>query len=75
MQSRVAQWVAALAAHHGDAEVVGIQFGDRAEVEIVGTAERMTVAEFARRYPAGVIIQWYGADEDDESPSGGLRNG
>ncbi len=67
MQSSVARRVGALAANHGDAEICGIRVGDSAEIEIVGTAERMTVAEFARRYPAGVIIRWHGTDEDDES--------
>ncbi len=56
--------MAALAAHQGDAEVCGIRVGASAEVEIVGTAERLTVDEFARRYPAGVIIWWHDADDE-----------
>ncbi len=57
--------LAALAAHHGNGEVVGIRFGDSTEVEVYGTAERMTVEGFAKRYPNGIIIHWHGADEDE----------
>ncbi len=56
--------LAALATHHGSGEVVGLRFGDRAEVEVIGTAERLTVDEFARRYPAGVILWWHDADDE-----------
>ena len=64
MQRRIARRVAALAAHHGDAEVWGIRVGDRAAVEDMGTAERLTVDELAWRYPAGVIIWWHEADDE-----------
>ena len=32
------------------------------EVEVCGTYERMTVAEFARRYPHGRIVKWLAGD-------------
>ncbi len=32
------------------------------EVEVCGTHERMTVAEFARRYPGGRIVKWLAGD-------------
>ena len=63
MQTSRQTSLAALAAHHGGTEVVGIRFGDNAEVEVMGTAERLTVDEFARRYSAGVIIWLHEADD------------
>ncbi len=56
--------LAALAAHHGGGEIVGIRLGESAEVEVMGTGERITVGEFAQRYPAGVIIWWHDADDE-----------
>ncbi len=53
MNKGLACQVATPAAQHHGAEVCGIRFGDSAEVEVMGTAERMTIEEFARRYPAG----------------------
>ena len=32
------------------------------EVEVCGTHERMSVAEFARRYPRGRIVKWLEGD-------------
>ena len=54
---------AILAAHHAAGAVAAVRFGDRPEVELVNTGERMTIDAFFRRYPAGVIIHWHAAEE------------
>jgi ribosomal protein L18E len=55
--------VATLAAHHAAGEVAAVRFADNAEVELVDTGERMTVDEFFRRYPAGVLIHWHAVED------------
>jgi hypothetical protein len=55
--------VATLAAHHAAGAVAAIRFGDSLEVELVDTGERMTIEDFFRRYPAGVLIHWHAAED------------
>jgi hypothetical protein len=62
--SRLARRLAFLEAQHSNAEACGIRLGESTEVEVYGTAERMTVDEFARRYPNGIIIRWHEADDE-----------
>ena len=50
---------ATLAAHHAAGAVAAVRFANNPEVEVVDTGERMTVEDFFRRYPAGVLIHWH----------------
>jgi hypothetical protein len=51
--------VATLAAHHAAGAVAAVRFATNLEVELVDTGERMTIEDFFRRYPAGVLIHWH----------------
>ena len=46
----------------GAHRVYAVQFADSDQVEILGTDERLPLAEFEQRYPAGLIIKWIEAD-------------